>query len=54
MYLVTTLGLLLLLYQGIIVDLHAVVLFDTPKHFLTNNLVRGCLLLVPPPPPHRF
>eukprot|EP00903_Cladosiphon_okamuranus_P005900 g5834.t1 len=38
-YLVTTLGLLLLLYQGINVDLHAIILFDTPRHFFTNNLL---------------
>ncbi|CAM9107335.1 unnamed protein product [Ectocarpus sp. 13 AM-2016] len=38
-YLVTTLGLLLLLYEGITVDLHAIVLFGTPAHYFTNNLL---------------
>lgn len=39
--LVAVLGLLLLCYEGLSVDLQMIVLFDTPRHFLTNNLVRG-------------
>lgn len=40
MSLVAVLGLLLLCYEGLSVDLQMIVLFDTSRHFLTNNLVR--------------
>ncbi|CAM9298667.1 unnamed protein product [Scytosiphon promiscuus] len=37
--LVTTLGVLLLLNLGLSVDLHCIVLFDTPSDYFTNNLL---------------
>ncbi|CAN0197744.1 unnamed protein product [Pylaiella littoralis] len=37
--LVTVLGVLLLCYEGLSVDLQMIVLFGTRKHFLTNNLI---------------
>lgn len=35
----TTLGLLLLVYQGLNVDLHAIVLFEANSDYFQNNLV---------------